>query len=78
MKLILICLLLWGCSQATSLNLKKHQMGKIPTKIVWIQVAGLSSEHLAMLKFSYPTRSQKTAFEESLCHGSAWEYNLFK
>lgn len=73
----LILLFLSGCAQVTSLNLQKHQFGRIPTKIIWIQVAGLSSEHLAMLKFSYPSRDQNTAFENSLCTGSAWEYNLF-
>lgn len=78
MKLIVIFFFILGCTQATSLNLKKHQFGKIPTKIIWIQVAGLSVEHLAMLKFSYPSRTQKTAFEQSLCHGNMWEYNLFE
>jgi hypothetical protein len=69
--------LLFGCAQVTSLNLKKHQFGKIPTKIVWIQVAGLSPEHLALLKFSYPSRDRKSAFEDALCVGSAWDYNLY-
>jgi hypothetical protein len=73
----LILLLLFGCAQVTSLNLKKHQFGKIPTKIVWIQVAGLSPEHLALLKFSYPSRDRKSAFEDALCVGSAWDYNLY-
>ena len=67
-----------GCAQITSLNLKKHQFGQIPTKIIWIQVAGLSEEHLAMLKFSRQTSKEKTAFENFLCIGKAWEYNLFK
>lgn len=77
MKKILILILLSGCAQVTSLNLQKHQFGRIPTKIIWLQVAGLSTEHLAMLKFSYPSSSQSTAFENSLCTGSTWEYNLF-
>lgn len=68
---------LMGCAQVTSLNLQKHQFGKIPTKIVWIQVAGLSPEHLAMLKFSYPSRDRQSAFENSLCVGSVWDYNLY-
>ena len=68
---------MFGCAQVTSLNLKKHQFGKIPTKIVWIQVAGLTTEHLALLKFSYPSRNQLTSFENSLCIGSSWEYDLY-
>ena len=61
----------------TSLNLKKHQFGLQPTRIVWIQVAGLDHEHLAMLRFSYPTANDKTALENSMCTGLAWSYNLF-
>lgn len=71
-------LLFIGCAQVTSLNLKKHQFGQIPTKIVWIQVAGLSEEHLALLKYSYPSANIKTNFESALCIGKTWEYNLFK
>lgn len=79
-KIILgsISLIIAGCAQVTSLNLKKHQFGQIPTKIVWIQVAGLTTEHISMLKFSYPSRANQTAFENSICLGSAWEYNLYK
>lgn len=69
-------LLIAGCAQVTSLNLQKHQFGKLPTKIVWIQVAGLSEEHLALLKYSYPSADIKTSFENSLCVGKTWEYNL--
>jgi hypothetical protein len=67
-----------SCAQVTSLNLKRHQFGQIPTKIVWIQVAGLQEEHLAMLKFSKQSSGYKTSFEEFLCIGKSWEYNLFK
>jgi hypothetical protein len=69
--------IVFGCAQVTSLNLKKHQFGKIPTQIVWIQVAGLAPEHLVLLKYSYPSIKFKTAFEDSLCLGNMWEYNLY-
>jgi len=67
-----------GCAQITSLNLKKHQFGKIPTKIIWLQLAGFSTEHLALLKFSNPINKIDTAFDEVLCVGSSWDYNLYK
>ncbi|MDP7318985.1 MAG: hypothetical protein QF441_00175 [Bacteriovoracaceae bacterium] len=70
-------LLCGSCAQVTSLNLKKHQFGKIPTKIIWVQLAGFSAEHMALLKFSYPSREKKTAFEQSLCVGTTWDYNLY-
>lgn len=69
--------LLLSCAQITSLNLKKHQFGQLPTKIIWIQVAGLNEEHLALLKYSFSSSETKTSFENFLCVGKAWEYNLF-
>jgi hypothetical protein len=79
-KIVLYCLvfLVGSCAQITSLNLQKHQFGKIPTKIIWFQIAGFSTEHLAMLKFTGPGTSKTTAFESSLCVGQAWDYNLYK
>lgn len=74
----LVFLFILGCAQVTSLNLQKHQFGQIPSKIVWIQIAGLSEEHLALLKYSYPSTQIKTNFESALCIGKTWEYNLFK
>ncbi len=75
---LFISSLLSGCAQVTSLNLQKHQFGQLPTKIIWIQVAGLQEEHIAMLKYSYQSTNEKTSFENFLCIGKTWEYNLFK
>lgn len=75
--LLFSILLISSCAQVTSLNLRKHQFGKIPTKVIWIQVAGLNEEHLAFLKFSKQTAGVRTAFEDFLCIGKAWDYNLF-
>lgn len=78
MKLIIFLLLITSCAQVTSLNLKKHQFGQLPTKIVWIQIAGLSEEHLSILKFQASTSEYKTNMENSLCMGKAWEYDLYR
>lgn len=75
MKFLLL-LFLVGCTQVTSLNLRKHQFGIMPTKIIWFQVAGLEQEQIAMLRFN-KTGEQRTAFEENLCIGSTWNYNLY-
>jgi hypothetical protein len=61
----------------TSLNLQKHQFGQVPTKIIWIQVAGFEEEHLATLKFDSKKNDSNLSFEKFLCIGKAWEYNLF-
>jgi hypothetical protein len=73
----LILLSLFGCAQVTSLNLKKHQFGLMPTKIIWFQVAGLEEEQIAMIRFG-ETSEKKTSFEESICFGQTWNYNLYK
>lgn len=75
--LYFLILILGSCAQVTSLNLRKHQFGQLPTKIIWIQVAGFNEEHIALLKYSYPSSDSKTYFENFLCMGKAWEYNLF-
>lgn len=72
----LILLSFLGCAQVTSLNLKKHQFGIVPNKIIWFQVAGLEEEHLAMLRFQ-KSGEVKTSFEESICLGKTWNYNLY-
>lgn len=74
---ILILFLLASCAQITSLNLRRHQFGQQPTKIIWFQVAGLNHEQLAMLRFGFPTMNEKTALEGSLCVGQAWTFNLY-
>lgn len=73
----LVLLSLLGCAQVTSLNLKKHQFGLLPTKIIWFQVAGLEEEQIAMLRFQQ-TGEKRTSFEENTCVGQTWNYNLYK
>lgn len=73
----LVLLLFMGCAQVTSLNLKKHQFGLIPTKIIWFQIAGLEEEQIALLRFDQTT-DKKTSFEENICYGQTWNYNLYK
>lgn len=77
MKYILSLFLLVGCAQVTSLNLRKHQFGRQPSKIYWIQVAGLDSEHWSILKFANSSAQTTIAPERMTCMGQAWAYNLF-
>lgn len=75
---LLLAVFVVGCAQVTSLNMNKHEFGRLPTKIVWLQIDGLTEEHLALLKYSYPTADAKTNFEKSLCIGKTWEYDLYR
>ena len=76
MKLLLL-LLVVGCAQVTSLNMKKHQFGITPSKIIWFQIAGLEEEQLAMLRFGQAAE-KRTSFEESICAGKSWNYNFYQ
>jgi hypothetical protein len=76
MKWILLLSLL-GCAQITSLNLQKHQFGILPLRIVWFQVAGLEEDHISMIRFREPGEV-KTSFEENICFGKSWTYNLYQ
>lgn len=75
--LLLVCSFILGCSRIGTLNLNKHRFGLTPTKIIWLQIAGLSEEHIAMLRFAYPSSTQKTSFEMASCVGQTWGYNLY-
>jgi len=72
-----ILLLFASCSKVETINLKKHKYNKNPQRIVWIQVAGLSEEHLALERFSRPSMEVGSAFEESHCFGKMWNFNLY-
>ena len=74
---LLALLFLVSCTQVTSLNLKKHQFGLTPTKIIWFQVAGLEEEQIAMLRFQLSSE-KKTSFEENICYGQTWNYNFYQ
>lgn len=70
--------LLSSCAQVGSLNLRDHQFGVFPTRIIWIQVAGLHEEHLPLLRFEAPTTRDLTSFENVNCFGKMWTYNLYQ
>lgn len=70
-------LLIAGCAQVSSLNLQKHEFGILPSKIIWFQVEGLDEEQLALLRFNQ-NAERRTSFEESLCMGNSWAYDLYQ
>ena len=75
-KLIFL-LLVSGCSGSKYLNLKKHTFSQVPKKIIWIQIAGLSEEHIAMNRFNRSNSLELSALEKFTCLGKIWNYNLF-
>ncbi len=66
-----------ACSRVQTLNLGPHNFGKKGRNIIWLQVAGLSEEHLALLKFGREDLVQKTELEKFQCLGKMWSHNYF-
>lgn len=67
-----------ACSEVETLNLLPHNFNQRPSRIIWLQIAGLSEEHLALIKFGQDAGAKQLSFEKSRCMGKLWNYNLFK
>lgn len=72
---LLSLIFLISCAQVTSLNLRKHEFGQQPSRIIWFQIAGLEEEHIAMIRFAQ-FQQGTTSFENALCVGKTWDYSL--
>ncbi len=66
-----------GCAYRTAINLQYHDFGLMPNRIVWLQIPGLSAEHLAMIRFNSVNSTVPLSLEKFLCHGQMWSYNLY-
>ena len=74
---LLLILFTLSCAKAPTLNMERHDFNKHPQRIIWLQIAGFSGEHLAMLRFARSDSRKKTSFEQADCMGQAWSYNLY-
>lgn len=68
----------FGCARVQTLNLEQHQYSERPDHIVWIQVAGLSEEHIPLLRFNVAEATHKTSLEQVDCIGKMWNFNLYQ
>lgn len=67
-----------SCAKVSTLSLRGHNFSKRPSQIVWLQIPGLTDEHIAMLKFSQRETNRLIALEDFQCVGKMWNYNLFE
>jgi len=65
-----------SCTKVKTINTKEHSFNTYPEKLIFIQVPGLSEEHLAYLKYKRPLFSYQTWAEGFSCFGKMWRYNL--
>ncbi len=70
--------LLSACAPSATIGLKSQRMHEVPLKIVWLQIPGLSEEHFAFLRFNNISAANLTSFEESICWGKLWNFNLYQ
>lgn len=66
-----------ACTRLQTINLKPHYYSERPNHVIWIQIAGLTDQHLPLLRFNNPDTDYRTQFEMSDCIGKMWAYNLF-
>ncbi len=74
--LTILCFFLIGCSGRPTIGMKDQVFGEKAKHIVWIQIPGLSLEHLAFLKMDLQSANEKVSFERMNCVGGSWSFNL--
>lgn len=74
---ILMALFVTSCAKVKTLNMKPHQFGQKHEHIIWLQIPGLSLEHLSMLRFGKDSAENVTSFERSQCVAHSWSFNLY-
>lgn len=78
-KLLLITtsLIIISCARMKTIGQKEHSFNEATEKIVWIQVAGLELEHMALLRFNKSDSIKPLSMERATCVGNTWSYNLY-
>lgn len=74
---LLISIAIVSCSNVATINKKEHKFGSSPDQIIWLQIAGLELEHLALLRFNRSDSTNLLRMENATCSGAAWSYNLY-
>lgn len=76
----LILLMLFGlffsCSRVKTINLKNHSFNNYPENLIFIQIPGLSEEHIGYLHFKNLNFTAQTELEKYSCFGKMWSFNM--
>lgn len=75
---ILVIFLMGACSSKNIIGRKEHNFNEVPKNILWFQVAGLTTQQLALLRYNEENGSIQTAFERMNCFGHLWQFNFYK
>ncbi len=74
---LLSLFLLYSCTYTTPVGMREHRFGDQPRKIIWLQIAGLSSEHLIFNKLTDDPAAQDSVFEKFICHGQSFDFSAY-
>ena len=69
---------LTACTNTNTVNLIPHNFDQRARHIIWPMISGLGEEHLGLLKMDPNSLREKSSFEQTLCFGKFWNYNLFE
>ncbi len=76
-KIILIlALLVMSCARQKTINLQEHSYNQFPSKVIILQVPGLSQDHFSYITFSSETIGKQANVDRMSCFGNMWSYNL--
>ncbi len=65
-----------SCTKIETIGMRTHNFSYPAEMLVWIQIPGLSEEHLSLVRFQNKEANQFSAIEEASCIGKIWNYNL--
>ncbi len=75
--ILALAVLALGCTKVETLNMRPHSFSEVPHQIIWFQIAGFNEEHVGLLRFDKADSVRPTAFEDIMCVGKMWGYDLF-
>lgn len=69
--------ILTSCTSVSYIGTQSHVNQKQPKIVLWYQIAGLSHEHLPLVKFEQAQQAFSKSFEKFQCVGNIWSYNFY-
>lgn len=73
---LVILFIFSSCTSKGKINEMEYDYGIKPTRIVWLQIPGLSEEYLSLLKFYSTSTDTVSEFERFHCLGKMWNFSI--
>jgi hypothetical protein len=76
--MLMLCALTGCAFFPKEIGEKRHKFNQRPTKVIWLQVPGLSVNHFSLVKLAGSIMEEQIPLESVVCTGRAWNYSLFE